>query len=343
MKSRSIFSCVVAIWVALATYFGGGMLMAPRTRENLQVLPQITQFNVLKGISLHFNHRVQSLKWRIDGKTYQESLAVPQDTLWLKTSMQQHQFNQLTLLSAVDKEGQHLQHSVTIAGWTPKPLHVTTDPGIWQLEVSQDGPFWFHFSAPVKNPQSLQHDLSFQPAVAGNVEWKNSTTAEFIPNQPLPATERVVMLLRGGKHSIVSTTGQFLPVAQVVRPFVTATPLSIVVREGTPETLTVYQGQQAIFKTLCNTGVDNATPLGHFYIRFKSPVVNMKGVNPNGTHYDDPGVKWVMSFDGNIAIHGFPRPSYGFPQSAGCVELPVNIAKKLYSMVHIGTPVTIEA
>ena len=84
-----------------------------------------------------------------------------------------------------------------------------------------------------------------------------------------------------------------------------------------------------------------STPTGTFYIRSKYPSVDMKGVNPDGVHYNDPHVPWVMGLIGNIAIHGYPRASYGWPQSNGCVELPLSAAKHLYSMVSVGTPVEI--
>jgi len=66
----------------------------------------------------------------------------------------------------------------------------------------------------------------------------------------------------------------------------------------------------------------------------------MQGVNPNGTPYADP-VHWINYFDGGEAVHGFPRASYGFPQSLGCVELPLNVAPIVYSHVHYGTLVTV--
>ena len=35
-------------------------------------------------------------------------------------------------------------------------------------------------------------------------------------------------------------------------------------------------------------------------------------------------------FNGGDAVHGYPRASYGFPQSNGCVELPIETAKLHY-------------
>jgi hypothetical protein len=37
-------------------------------------------------------------------------------------------------------------------------------------------------------------------------------------------------------------------------------------------------------------------------------------------------VYWINYFNGGDAVHGFVRASYGFPQSLGCVELPIPTA-----------------
>jgi lipoprotein-anchoring transpeptidase ErfK/SrfK len=67
----------------------------------------------------------------------------------------------------------------------------------------------------------------------------------------------------------------------------------------------------------------------------------MKGTNPDGSHYSDPGVPWVSYFNGGDAIHGFNRASYGSAQSLGCVELPPSEAAKVFPYTPIGTLVTV--
>jgi len=57
--------------------------------------------------------------------------------------------------------------------------------------------------------------------------------------------------------------------------------------------------------------------------------------------YDDPDIRWVNYFDRGRALHYYPRANYGFPQSAGCVELPEHAARILYGLLHYGTPVTV--
>ena len=67
----------------------------------------------------------------------------------------------------------------------------------------------------------------------------------------------------------------------------------------------------------------------------------MSGTNPDGSHYSDPGVPWVNYFNGGDAVHGFIRPAYGYPQSLGCVELPITTAEKVYYQLMVGDMVDV--
>jgi lipoprotein-anchoring transpeptidase ErfK/SrfK len=68
----------------------------------------------------------------------------------------------------------------------------------------------------------------------------------------------------------------------------------------------------------------------------------MSGTNPDGSHYNDPGIRWISYFHHGEAIHAFNRASFGTPQSLGCVELPLASAAKVWPYTPIGTLVTIE-
>ncbi len=114
------------------------------------------------------------------------------------------------------------------------------------------------------------------------------------------------------------------------------------VSEGSPETLTLYVKDHVQFHTLVNTGISAApTQTGTFpvYERFLS--TTMSGTNPDGTHYSDPDIQWVSYFNGGDALHEFPRYSYGFPQSLGCVEMPFASAQTVFPYTPIGTLVTV--
>ena len=92
-----------------------------------------------------------------------------------------------------------------------------------------------------------------------------------------------------------------------------------------------------------NTGVPAApTQLGTFAVFEHITVGDDGGTNPDGSHYDDPGIHWISYFHGGDALHSFNRASYGTPQSLGCVELPLAAAAKVWPYTPIGTLVTIE-
>ena len=111
-----------------------------------------------------------------------------------------------------------------------------------------------------------------------------------------------------------------------------------------PERLMVWSNGSIIYTTLVNTGVSGATtPVGTWPVSLRIPSQTMSGTNPNGVHYVDPGIRYIAYFHGSDAVHGYPRASYGFPQSAGCIELPLAAAKIVYGFDPLGTLVTVTA
>jgi L,D-transpeptidase-like protein len=117
----------------------------------------------------------------------------------------------------------------------------------------------------------------------------------------------------------------------------------VTVTKTIPETLEVHQNNRIALRSPTNTGVPGAdTQKGIFpiYVRYVS--TTMIGTNVGGSHYNDPGVPWVNYFNGGDAVHGYPRPSYGTPQSNGCVELPIATAQKAYGMLALGDLVIVE-
>jgi peptidoglycan hydrolase-like protein with peptidoglycan-binding domain len=116
----------------------------------------------------------------------------------------------------------------------------------------------------------------------------------------------------------------------------------VTVSEQIPETLAVHRGRHVVLTTPVNTGVAGAeTQRGTFPIYSRFTSTTMTGTNPDGSHYSDPGVPWVNYFNGGDAVHGFPRGSYGTPQSNGCVELPIETAAKVYPLLSIGDLVVV--
>ncbi len=116
----------------------------------------------------------------------------------------------------------------------------------------------------------------------------------------------------------------------------------VMVSKVLPENVQVWHNGQIVFNTLANTGIPQApTPNGTFAIYARYTSTTMKGVNPNGTPYDDPNIPWVSYFNGGDALHGFIRASYGFPQSVGCVEMPFSSAQTVFGLTTYGTLVTV--
>jgi L,D-transpeptidase catalytic domain len=108
-----------------------------------------------------------------------------------------------------------------------------------------------------------------------------------------------------------------------------------------PETLTIWHDGHRVFRSAANTGIPVApTTDGTFpvYLRYRFQI--MRGLNPDGSSYADP-VSYVSYFHAGEAVHYFPRGSYGFPQSLGCVELPIGAAARAWPYLTYGSLVTV--
>ncbi len=111
--------------------------------------------------------------------------------------------------------------------------------------------------------------------------------------------------------------------------------------KASPETLTIWHDGREVFSNAANTGIPAApTADGTFpvYERLRNQI--MKGTNPDGSKYADP-VQFVAYFNGGDAVHYFPRGSYGWPQSLGCVELPLGPAAAAWPYLTYGSLVTV--
>jgi peptidoglycan hydrolase-like protein with peptidoglycan-binding domain len=117
----------------------------------------------------------------------------------------------------------------------------------------------------------------------------------------------------------------------------------VYVHRETPETMTLWHAGRTIVTSPANTGISGAeTELGTFPVFEHIPEGTMSGTNPDGSHYEDPGIKWISYFNGGDALHNFDRASFGTPQSLGCVELPLEASAEIWPYTPIGTLVTIE-
>jgi hypothetical protein len=117
----------------------------------------------------------------------------------------------------------------------------------------------------------------------------------------------------------------------------------VYVHRGVPQSLNLWHNGQTILTSPGNTGVPAApTQLGTFAVFEHIPSGTMSGRNPDGSRYNDPGIRYISYFNHGDAIHAFNRASFGTPQSLGCVELPLDAAAQVWPYTPIGTLVTIE-
>jgi peptidoglycan hydrolase-like protein with peptidoglycan-binding domain len=112
--------------------------------------------------------------------------------------------------------------------------------------------------------------------------------------------------------------------------------------EGDPETLTIWHNGQKVLETDANTGIPaSPTTIGTSPVFLKHYYQDMRGTNPDGSPYSSPAY-YISYFRGNLAVHWYPRATYGSPQSLGCVELPWNAAKAAWPYLSYGTLVTVQ-
>lgn len=117
----------------------------------------------------------------------------------------------------------------------------------------------------------------------------------------------------------------------------------VYVHRNLPQLMTLWSAGHTVITSPGNTGVPAApTRLGTFPVFEHLASATMAGTNPDGSKYNDPGIKWISYFNGGDALHAFPRASFGTPQSLGCVELPEAAAAKIWPYTPIGTLVTVE-
>jgi len=97
----------------------------------------------------------------------------------------------------------------------------------------------------------------------------------------------------------------------------------------------VYKGDDLIgVSTVSTAKQGHITPLGKWTILEKRPFYRSK-------KYDNAPMPWMERIDDyGIALHGGGTP--GYPESHGCIHLPMKFAQKLYGLTKIGTEVVIE-
>jgi hypothetical protein len=199
----------------------------------------------------------------------------------------------------------------------------------------------------------LLHDMGYLPLTPisenGNVvtwQWDYPSIPEQL--QKLTPTGPNSILYQAATKAFQNDTGMIATYNNLSLAFVnnykSRKPFTwILVNKSQPERIKVWQTGSYVLESNCNTGIrEGLTPNGSFIIYARYRKFTMSGRWPlNDRPYYDPDVPYVNFFYRGDAIHGFPRASYGYPQSAGCVEIPISFSKQLFQFTYIGTIVTI--
>ncbi len=104
------------------------------------------------------------------------------------------------------------------------------------------------------------------------------------------------------------------------------------------QTLTLFEGDKAIFATMVSTGKDglgdpkttHSTPVGTFHIRDKHITTTMDS-QVLGSEFELNDVPWVEYFQSGYALHAaYWHTEYGRPRSHGCINLSPIDALRLF-------------
>jgi len=188
---------------------------------------------------------------------------------------------------------------------------------------------------------------------SGSFNWRYSNTphqlqAMWSPGQTSVITKGAVMKFENENDVTVdglagAAVWHLLLTDAIAGKRLTSGYSYVYVHREVPETMTLWHDGQTVITSPANTGISGAeTEIGTFPVFEHLPETTMSGTNPDGSHYEDPGIKWVSYFNGGDALHNFDRSSFGTPQSLGCVELPLAASAEIWPYTPIGTLVTIE-
>ena len=214
-------------------------------------------------------------------------------------------------------------------------------------------PLDFTPSAPVGTDPASQDTAAFDPP-AGVFTWRWPSTPPTLVNEWKPGafgamTEGAIMAFESD-HGL-ATDGAPGPLVWSALMSSAAPPAPntwgysyVSVTKTVPQHLTLWHNGAVMLTTPVNTGVSgDDTPSGTWPVFARYQSTTMSGVNPDGSHYRDPGVPFVNYFHGGDAVHGFTRAQYGYPQSDGCVELPLAAARTAFGLLEIGSLVAVGA
>lgn len=213
---------------------------------------------------------------------------------------------------------------------------------------------WKPSGSPVAHTPSAELRAAVEPP-KGHFKWRYSNLPSGLheawsAGEENTATEGAVMAFESAHEMEIDGTAGSEVWDAVLRSAIAGhrNPESgysyVSVSETLPEEVTLWHNGHVVTTAAANTGIPGAeTELGTFPVFEHLEETTMSGENPDGSHYEDPGIMWVSYFNGGDALHSFDRPSYGSPQSLGCVEMTLEDAAEIWPYTPIGTLVTIES
>jgi hypothetical protein len=225
-----------------------------------------------------------------------------------------------------------------------------------QQLLAQDGYLpvtWTPAKHDIKRTARAELQAAVAPP-AGHFSWRYASTppplkALWVPGQPNGILRGAVMMFQDEHHLSVDAIAGARVWNALLKDALSGKAHHsgysyVYVHSTVPESLNLWHNGSLVLSSPGNTGIPAApTQLGTFPVFEHIPVGTMSGTNPGGSHYNDPGIKWISYFNGGDAIHAFNRASFGTPQSLGCVELPEADAARVWPYTPIGTLVTIES
>ncbi len=208
-------------------------------------------------------------------------------------------------------------------------------------------PLKFHYSGrrPARTPEAQEAAAVHAPQ--GQFTWRWSNVPDGLRGSWAPGSSgtitRGALMAFENDHGL-TTDG--VPGATVWRALINAAVAGksssfgytyVTVSTGS-QSLNLWHNGHTVMTTAVNTGISSApTATGTYPVYEHIAEGTMSGTNPDGSHYDDPGIKWISYFNGGDALHAFTRAQYGFPQSLGCVEMAEGPAGQVWPYTPIGT------
>lgn len=296
-----------------------------------------------RPLTLEWSRPVSEIRYAVEDAPSVWS-GEPQRTVRLPVRAVSGRSLKVAITEATAEDGGWLPSVQVFELAAPSPLRVAaTWPENGATNVSVTGDPTIRFSEPIalEDQATAEAAILFDPPVSGRFQWLTRDRVRFLPETSFPRLTDVTLTILGGPDGVRGESGSLME-DDFTLVFQTGRKKVIDVSLGR-QVLTLLEDDEPVWSAPVATGVRGAeTPPGTYQVQAKIPVARFRGVNPDGSRYDIPNVRWVLAFYGDYTIHGaYWRRVFGRPGSAGCVSLTDANAKVVYDWADEGTPVII--